>query len=513
MICKGHSVNELREKLDKASGTAVRLRKVRALQNLEDGLSADLERLFTKQGELFLRRAQSLQGSFPLEEAPSPKAWGEIINRVLSSARKPTITTLTKWITQAMFKGSDEITNQLGDAAKGIFNLKNPRAISFLRDKGAALVRNIEETTRDRLQGVLTRAAEAGSPWNKVRAEIQDQFASFGKARSELIARTELADAYETAFSMEAKSVEDAGIPLEKRWLPLTDNKIDDTCLGNAAAGWIPFKKNFPSGDADPPAHPACRCATEVRIASVKEAATPGPIGPRGPVGPQGSPGMPGPQGPQGNPGPKGPAGPFGPTGPTGPQGPTGPKGPAGAPGAPGKDGQQGPRGLTGETGPRGDKGDAGPTGEPGPPGINWRGEWAQTAAYEPRDAVQYRGSSWIAKAKNQGQAPQLHRGVWDLLADRGLDGAAAAGGAGGGGGSADGGTLPISTIIMWPTEAAFDVANTTEEWVLCDGRELSRTSYAALFAKIGTTYGAGNGTTTFNIPDYRNKRVRGEAT
>lgn len=37
--------------------------------------------------------------------------------------------------------------------------------------------------------------------------------------------------------------------------------------------------------------------------------------------------------------------------------------------------------------------------------------------------------------------------------------------------------------------------------WLLCDGKAYSRTTYAALFAAIGTKFGAGNGTTTFNVP------------
>lgn len=39
--------------------------------------------------------------------------------------------------------------------------------------------------------------------------------------------------------------------------------------------------------------------------------------------------------------------------------------------------------------------------------------------------------------------------------------------------------------------------------WLHCDGAAVSRTTYAALFAVIGTTYGPGNGTTTFNLPDF----------
>lgn len=42
--------------------------------------------------------------------------------------------------------------------------------------------------------------------------------------------------------------------------------------------------------------------------------------------------------------------------------------------------------------------------------------------------------------------------------------------------------------------------------WLLCDGRELSRTEYAPLFEVIGTTYGEGDGETTFNIPNIKGR-------
>ena len=43
--------------------------------------------------------------------------------------------------------------------------------------------------------------------------------------------------------------------------------------------------------------------------------------------------------------------------------------------------------------------------------------------------------------------------------------------------------------------------AGTPENYLLCDGSAVSRTDYADLFAVIGTTYGAGDGSTTFNLP------------
>jgi microcystin-dependent protein len=46
--------------------------------------------------------------------------------------------------------------------------------------------------------------------------------------------------------------------------------------------------------------------------------------------------------------------------------------------------------------------------------------------------------------------------------------------------------------------------------YLLCDGSTVSRTTYSALFAVIGTTHGAGNGSTTFHLPDYRGRFLRG---
>lgn len=63
----------------------------------------------------------------------------------------------------------------------------------------------------------------------------------------------------------------------------------------------------------------------------------------------------------------------------------------------------------------------------------------------------------------------------------------------------------PAGTIKMWlPTTAP-------SGWQFCYGQALSRTTNAALFAAIGTTYGAGDGSTTFNVPDLRGTAVVGK--
>lgn len=59
-------------------------------------------------------------------------------------------------------------------------------------------------------------------------------------------------------------------------------------------------------------------------------------------------------------------------------------------------------------------------------------------------------------------------------------------------------------------TVAMFGGATAPLGWFECDGRQLNRVDWAPLFAIIGTAYGAGNGTTTFNIPDMRGEFARG---
>lgn len=49
--------------------------------------------------------------------------------------------------------------------------------------------------------------------------------------------------------------------------------------------------------------------------------------------------------------------------------------------------------------------------------------------------------------------------------------------------------------------------------WLLCDGSAVSRTTYANLFTLVGTAFGTGDGSTTFNVPDLRGRSVIGVGT
>lgn len=65
----------------------------------------------------------------------------------------------------------------------------------------------------------------------------------------------------------------------------------------------------------------------------------------------------------------------------------------------------------------------------------------------------------------------------------------------------------PVGTVLPFGGSAA------PSGYLLCNGATVSRTTYADLFAVIGTTYGAGNGSTTFALPNYSNARMVTSAT
>jgi microcystin-dependent protein len=68
-----------------------------------------------------------------------------------------------------------------------------------------------------------------------------------------------------------------------------------------------------------------------------------------------------------------------------------------------------------------------------------------------------------------------------------------------------DRGLIPVGTIM-----AVGSSTQPSSAWLACDGSIVSRTTYAHLFAVIGTTYGVGDGSTTFGLPDLRSRLLVG---
>ena len=203
-----------------------------------------------------------------------------------------------------------------------------------------------------------------------------------------------------------------------------------------------------------------------------KQPASPGVKGQKGEIG-VGDKGQKGEQGDKGNKGDKGEKGEIGNTGGTGGTGQKGQKGEVGATGAAASKGQKGEAGATGSGGSTGTKGDKGDKGDKGAPSTvagdkGQKGEVGATGSG---------GSTGSAGAKGQ----------------KGEEGP-------------QGGGAPVGQIVAWSGSAG----SLPSGYFLCDGSAINRSTYAALFTVVGTTHGSGNGSTTFNIPDLRDRFIVG---
>lgn len=68
-------------------------------------------------------------------------------------------------------------------------------------------------------------------------------------------------------------------------------------------------------------------------------------------------------------------------------------------------------------------------------------------------------------------------------------------------------GDAPVGSLMAYAGSAI------PSDWLVCDGSAVARLAYPDLFNAVGTTWGAGNGTTTFNLPDLRNRMLYGAGT
>ncbi|KVX81224.1 phage minor head protein [Burkholderia ubonensis] len=114
----------------------------------------------------------------------------------------------------------------------------------------------IDDATREAIRSLTQDALLEGWSAEQFTDQIVDN-AAFGYERANMIARTEtrLANSNGTVDAWR----EDGRVE-KKGWSTAQDDKVEEVCQANEAAGDIPLDQAFPSGDDAPPAHPNCRC-------------------------------------------------------------------------------------------------------------------------------------------------------------------------------------------------------------------------------------------------------------
>lgn len=161
------------------------------------------------------------------------------------------------------------ITQRLTDFGVTMsFDLRSPLAVDYLEKYAMQQVTKIDATTMRSMQKIVTWGVTEGKSYTEMANRMVAKFAEFGTAvpqkhlrnRAELIATYEIGMAYESGSRQAVEALAAKGLPIQKRWLTVGDDRVEETCLRNEAEKWIPLKQPHRSGHQQPLAHPACRC-------------------------------------------------------------------------------------------------------------------------------------------------------------------------------------------------------------------------------------------------------------
>jgi microcystin-dependent protein len=114
---------------------------------------------------------------------------------------------------------------------------------------------------------------------------------------------------------------------------------------------------------------------------------------------------------------------------------------------------------------------------------------WNNTTTYASGNMVTYSNDAWLCITANTNSAPNLLNSNWVRVLK-----------------NSDSASIGIVGEVRAIAHATVDTG-----WLLCDGSAISRVTYTNLFSRLGTLYGIGDGSTTFNLPDYRGYMLVGK--
>lgn len=153
------------------------------------------------------------------------------------------------------------------------FALNQDALARTVRELSARMITNISETTRNIIVDILTQGAESRWSYAQTAKAIADKFREFTaragqrhiRNRAELVAITEIGNAYMQGKLEVGRGLVSSGLAMEKAWLTVGDERVSDGCRANESIGWIDFGQSFPSGHEAPLRFPGCRCALQMR--------------------------------------------------------------------------------------------------------------------------------------------------------------------------------------------------------------------------------------------------------
>lgn len=256
-----------------------RRRRRLALAPLEEVLTVRLRALWLREASLVLKayggRAEWERQTGLSEADPAGQDFG--FEAALVQAQADTGPAMLGAINTvagaAIEAGAASLATDIGGGAIS-FSVKHPDAVRYLAENGANRVSAINATTRRFIRAEVRKGVAEGTSYETVARRIIARYAEFGapsplrhiRSRAELVAVTEMGDAYTFGTMTTARGSARLGIRMEKHWLTVGDERVDDAiCRTNEASGWIPLEEPFPSGHDAPTGHPGCRCDVQTR--------------------------------------------------------------------------------------------------------------------------------------------------------------------------------------------------------------------------------------------------------
>lgn len=155
------------------------------------------------------------------------------------------------------------------------FDLKNPRAVAYFKSYGVDLLKELNGTTKASIKSIIEQGLENGHSYDRIAQTIKAKFDSYAelpkrapshiRSRAQLVAVTELGNAYQQGNIDGVRAAMSTGLKFEKKWLTVGDRRVSAGCKENQGAGWIDIDKDFPSGHDRPLRFPGCRCSALYR--------------------------------------------------------------------------------------------------------------------------------------------------------------------------------------------------------------------------------------------------------
>ena len=199
------------------------------------------------------------------------------LDSMIEGALKVTVPAMVKDFTATGLAGYEwgyaDLANNLG--MQDAFSLAHPDAVKWADKRAALRVAGVNDTTKGQIRNLIVHGLENGESYGSVQRSIKAQFTQFAvgsplehiQSRAELVAVTEMGEAYEAGAATLSDDLEAHGIEQEKSRVGPNDGHTSDACIADLAVGWIAKSEPFPSGIMSGLEHPGCRHGTIYRVA------------------------------------------------------------------------------------------------------------------------------------------------------------------------------------------------------------------------------------------------------